>query len=272
MVRIKRMLIIFVATTVLAACSALPQAVFDQSESTPTAIRGTDEVDAALPQETPPGDRALKWSVVARAFIEESEHPPYEVDICWPNLEGNPDLAAVFNTEIDRRVNEAVSFFRADVSALGDASGTSPKSFFNLEYTVTFNEGGLVSLYLMFDTYIALSAHPLPSSWSLNYDLAGGRFLTLADLFAPEGDFLAVVLDWVESDLLSRDLGYTPGTAAGVLEARDHWNLLPEGLRINFDVYEVGPYAAGYQYILIPWENLAPYLNPDVLLSVFAQP
>jgi peptidoglycan-N-acetylglucosamine deacetylase len=128
---------------------------------------------------------------------------------------------------------------------------------------VTYYEGSLISVYLMFDTYLALSAHPFPSSQSLNYDMGKGRFLALAELFAPEVDPLAVILAWVEPELMSRDLGFTSGGAETVLEVREHWNLLPEGLRINFDVYEVGPYAAGHQTVLIPWNDLASDLNPD---------
>lgn len=119
-----------------------------------------------------------------------------------------------------------------------------------------------MSIYLGFDTYIAISAHPFPSAQALNFDLGQGRFLTLAALFLPEVDPLDLLLGRVEPELLARDTGYTPGVAASVMVAREHWNLLPEGLRLNFDVYEMGLYAAGPQYVLLPWDELAPFSQP----------
>lgn len=257
---LKRLIGLFVLLGVLASCSGLPPTPVDQPAVPPDEPNVED--DTSL-QEESPGDSTIAWSLVEQSLNEESDQPPYTIDARWPNFEGEPAIAAVFNAEIDRRVNDAVSTFINNLPETGEALDAPSKSFLALEYALTYNEHRLVSVYLMFNTYIAISAHPFPSSQSLNFDLEQGRFLTLADLFVPDVDPLAVILPVVEPDLEARDLGFTPGLAEGVLEAREHWNLLPEGLRINFDVYEVGPYAAGHQTVLIPWGDLAPYINPD---------
>jgi hypothetical protein len=244
---IKRISGWIIVLALLAACTSLPQTAFDQPEI------------AATPQ----GDPTPVWDLVERSINEESDQPPYVVNARWPNLVGDPAISMIFNAEIDRRVNAAVSSFLETVSQQADTSGIPPKSYLTLDYDLTLNEDGLVSVYLMLDTYIAISAHPFPSSQSLNYHLEQGRFLMLADLFDGDVDPLGVILPVVEADLLVRDLGFTPGLAEGVLEAREHWNLLPEGLRINFDVYEVAPYAAGHQTVLITWEDLVPYISED---------
>ena len=214
-------------------------------------------------------DSPPAWVVVERSRTEESDQPTYAIQARWPNLEGDPAVAVPFNTEIDRRVNEAVEAFLVNVAVWDDDAGESPTSTLTLDYMLTYESDQLVSVYLMFDTYIAYSAHPFPSSQSLNYAAPSGQFLVLADLFTPEVDPLSVILSVVEPALLAREIGYTVGVAETVLQTREHWNLLPDGLRINFDVYEVGPYAAGHQDILIPWEDLAPYLDPDGPVSSF---
>lgn len=259
----KRLLGLIILIGMLAACAPMPQSASDQPEMDAKPLSEPVLEDDAIPQTTPSVDPTPVWSLVEHSIDEESDHPPYVIDAHWPNLEGDRAVSAVFNVEIDRRVNAAVSSFLEAVPKPDDSLGTPPKSYLSLNYALTLNEGGLVSVYLMLDTYIAISAHPFPSSQSLNFDLDQGRFLTLADLFAGYVDPLAVILERVEPDLLARDLGFSTGLAEGVLVAREHWNLLPEGLRINFDVYEVGPYAAGHQYVLIPWDDLAPYLNAD---------
>lgn len=253
---------------ILSACTLIP--TIPASDPTPgfTPLAETDT--GGMPTQTDAEmDSPPAWVVVERSRTEESDQPTYAIQARWPNLEGDPAVAVPFNTEIDRRVNEAVEAFLVNVAVWDDDSGESPTSTLTLYYMLTYESDQLVSVYLMFDTYIAYSAHPFPSSQSLNYAAPSGQFLVLADLFTPEVDPLSVILSVVEPALLAREIGYTVGVAETVLQTREHWNLLPDGLRINFDVYEVGPYAAGHQDILIPWEDLAPYLDPDGPVSSF---
>ncbi len=44
---------------------------------------------------------------------------------------------------------------------------------------------------------------------------------------------------------------------------------MPEGLRINFDAYKVGSYAAGPQAVIIHREELAEVLNPQGPAGLF---
>jgi hypothetical protein len=240
----QRFMVLFFLGTLLAGCAALPQA---------------DEPSPADPQETLP----VETDLVDRSNFEESDDPPYVIEARWPNLAGNAAFAGPFNTGIDHRVDDGLADFMDAVRMPGGDEEFPGLSTLTLDYEVRLISDGLVSVYLMWDTYIALSAHAFPSSQALNYDAIQGHFLTLADRFGDEVDLQVVILERVEPELLSRDLGYTAGVAEQVLEVREHWNLLPEGLRINFDVYEVGSYAAGPQFVLIPWEDLAPYLQAE---------
>ncbi|MFU8827492.1 MAG: RsiV family protein [Brevefilum sp.] len=241
--------------SLLAACSAPLQ-----SADPTTAQPGLTE---SPHQSAPAGENSPVWEIAEQVYFEESDDPPYEIDARWPHVEGDAVIAAGFNPEIDRRVNGVITAFLEDIPKTDSGQGDLATSTLAVDYDLALAGDGLVSVYLRFETYIAISAHPFPSSQALNYSLEQGRFLTLADLFLPEADPLDLLLAWVEPDLVSRDLGYTPGVAASVLASRANWNLLPEGLRLNFDVYEVGPYAAGPQYVLIPWGELAPFLDVD---------
>ncbi len=252
----QRILGLFILVALLAGCTALP-------DTPPTGIPEQSTPEQGAEPEAPPQAMPAEISLVERAFAEESDQPPYEIDARWPNLAGDAAFAVTFNAELDQRVDAGLSDFKAVVAERGDSPEFEVLSTLALDYEVTYLSDGLVSVYLIWDTYIAISAHPFPSSQALNFDAHQGRFINLGDLFAPEADPVSVILDRVEPELLRRDLGTTAGAAEQALEAREHWNLLPEGLRINFDVYEVGPYAAGPQFVFIPWADLAPYLKAD---------
>jgi hypothetical protein len=41
------------------------------------------------------------------------------------------------------------------------------------------------------------------------------------------------------------------------------WKITRKGLGVNFDAYQVGPYAAGPQYVLVPYANLKDMINTE---------
>jgi len=210
--------------------------------------------------------------LIDRSIFEEMEEPRYEIDGVWPNLEGPELLVTAFNTESDRFVQAVIDDFLLAVtdSSVGmEGEGEPPLSYLTFDYDLTYGDQQLFSIYLAFDQYIAMSAHPFPFSYALNYDAQNGVFLSLEDLFLPGTDHINVIGSLVDPVLEGRGFGYQLGTAADVMQTRENWNLLPEGLRINFDVYEVASYAAGLQYVVISWEDLVGILDPNGPISSF---
>lgn len=221
------------------------------------------DTDQPLPTQT---DEPEPVQVVDRTYFEESEEPRYEIDGVWPNLEGPEDAAAPFNAESDRLTTEIREDFLLVVeerSEGSEGSGEAPLSTLTFNYDLTYSDQHVFSFHQVFDQYIAMSAHPFPFSYSLNYDAQEREFIQLTDLFLPSIDPIEQLEVYVDPVLIDRDFGYAAGTAGDVMTERENWNLLSEGLRINFDVYEVAPYAAGPQYVLIPWEDLSGSIDPD---------
>ena len=204
--------------------------------------------------------------VVDRNIFEESEDPRYEIDGVWPNLTGPEAVVEVFNNESDRLVGEIMDDFLMiveDRALESEGSGEAPLSTLTFDYDLTYSDQYIFSFHQVFDQYVALSVHPFPFSYSLNYDTQREEFIQLADLFLSSIDPIAQLETYVDPILIDRDFGYTAGTAGDVMTERENWNLLSSGLQVNFDVYEVAPYAAGPQYVLIPWEDLAGIVDPD---------
>jgi len=265
---------LLILTGLVTISCSLPLFLTSQSEE--TSEPGTPTVQV-FPSETPeteitPTMQEPVIQLIDRSVLVEIEEPRYEIDGVWPNLEGPEPLVAAFNTESDGIVDAVMEDFLlavADSPGGMEGEGEPPLSYLTFDYDLTYGDQQLFSIYLAFDQYIAMSAHPFPFSKSLNYDAQNGVFLRLEDLFLPETDYINAIGSLVDPILEGRGFGYQLGTASDVMQTRENWNLLPEGLRINFDVYEVAPYAAGPQYVVIPWEDLVGILDPNGPISSF---
>ncbi len=239
----------------------------DQSQTTQatrTTLPTPEDQDEQRPDPATPSALSENVQMVERTVLDESVDPRYEIQIAFPNLQGPADLVGGFNQEIDGIVQSLQVQFLNDVrdrQVETDIEAQSTASTLTVTYEVTYFDQQFISVYLLMDQYIAISAHPFSFSKSFNYNLQQGEFIPMSNLFKPEVDPVGVIVDAIEPALEGKGFGYQAGTAANVMGTRENWNLLPEGLRINFDVYEVAPYAAGPQYFIIPWEDISGRLD-----------
>ena len=47
------------------------------------------------------------------------------------------------------------------------------------------------------------------------------------------------------------------------------WTITKQGLGVNFDAYQVGPYVAGPQFVLVPYTAIKDLVKPDGPLASF---
>ncbi len=184
----------------------------------------------------------------------------------WPNLQGEEGRVTTFNVAVNEWIldleEQYIAYFEETVS-LYEEDLFPQESWLSLDYSIPIFQDDLISVYIAYVSYITGAAHPGHHSRTYNYDLRTGRFLRLEDLFLPEADELAVMIPLVEDALIQRDIGYWEGSVEKTMTGCENWNLLPDGLRINFDEYDVAPYAAGPQSVIIPWADLAFILDPE---------
>ena len=222
-----------------------------------------EEMDASQDDDE---DLALDITLTERTVMLESDDPPYEIEVRYPYMEGDSDAISPFNAEMDYLVEVVLEVFVGQVEEReaqrpDDAMGGI--SFLEMDYEVTYQSNGLYSVYLPITTYIVVSTSPWMDSFTYNYDALNQEFLMPGNMFLPDAAYFPVMLDLVEAQLVDSDFGYQEGVAEEVLMRRDNWNVMPDGLRINFDAYEVGPGAAGPQFVFIPWEELSDMLDLD---------
>jgi Protein of unknown function (DUF3298)/Deacetylase PdaC len=196
-----------------------------------------------------------------------NEKPRYEIETALPQLTG-ADSARVgkFNQPVANLVAESVGEFKKDVADMA-REGDAPErgASLRVSYEITTANKDFISVLFYFFEY-AGGAHPSSATRSFNYDLSRNAPLSLADLFTPNSNYLKVISDYSIKEL--KKLETTDGVEEGAglkIENFHSWNITPAGLKITFDKYQVGPYAAGEHEVVVPYSVLKPVIKPDGL-------
>lgn len=207
---------------------------------------------------------AFKLKSVAKK--EENKKLRYAVDVTLPQLEGD-GRAAKFNQSVQDLVSKDVDEFKnvfedeikEDENSLGSSLETN--------YEVTFAGPNFLSVIFNLSSYVAGTAHPNSHTLVLNYDLKAGKVLALSDLFKADSDYLKVISAYCIRSLTKRKVGepdadWLKRGAGPKIENFRSWNVLPRGMLISFDAYQVASHAEGPQEVFIPIAVLKPNANP----------
>ena len=203
---------------------------------------------------------------------ETGATPPYTFKAQIPYLQGSSDPRVTqFNEYMSQLVLSEIESYRNDMLAFASNPPIANGSSFDLTYTVIGQRVDIWSIKLEIYFYTDGAAHPGHYSVTVNYDLQNGRELTLDELFLSGSNYLQVISDESKSQLAARDIGFDMfATGADPLpENYLRWNLSSEGLVITFDEYQVAPYAAGPQVVVIPFYVLQSVINPQSAIVLF---
>src|SRR6185369_1198464 len=219
---------------------------------------------------------------LAEKQIKESNKKlMYEIDARYPQLTGgsNPNFEK-FNQVVRAPVMKEVAGFK---KAMAPEEGEEPRpegsmgSDLNVSYDVALAQDDLISVGYSIGSYYQGAAHPNTVSDVVNYDLKNGKPLKLADLFKPGAKYLQAIANYCIADLKKqgKDKGLLDeeiqNGAAPNAKNYQSWTITKKGLGINFDAYQVGPYAAGPQYVLVPYSSLKDLINPEGPVAQFAK-
>lgn len=219
--------------------------------------------------------------LVAKQIKESNKKLMYDIDARYPQLTGgsNPNFEK-FNSVVRAPVLKEVAGFK---KAMAPEEGEEPRpegsmgSDLNVSYDVALAQDDLISVGFSIGSYYQGAAHPNTVSDAVNYDLKNGKPLKLADLFKPGAKYLQEIANYCIADLKKqgKDKGLLDeeiqnGAAPNAKNYRS-WTITKKGLGISFDAYQVGPYAAGPQYVLVPYSALKDVINPDGPVGQFAK-
>lgn len=204
----------------------------------------------------------------------------YEMGTALPQLAGaDTARGEKFNQAIANLVAPRTGEFRKTIDEMAreagaakrDAKSSPPPNSFDVSYEVTAAGKDFISVLFSFFEYTG-GAHPNTTTQSFNYDLNRNAPVSLADLFTPNSNYLKVISDYAIRELnkLETVSGVEEG-AGPKIENFHSWNITPAGLKITFDNYQVGPYAAGQHEVIVPYSVLKPIIEPDGLLAQFSK-
>ena len=251
--------------------------------SKPASEKGSDKKTAFSVHEEPitfTGDVDL----VAKQIKENNKKLNYEIAAQYPQLTGgnNPNLEK-FNQSARAAVTRKVAGFKKDMApeAGENTEETRPEdsmgSDLTISYTVVLAQDDLVSVDFEVNSYFQGAAHPNSYSETFNYDLKNGKQLKLADLFKPGAKYLQAIANYCIADLKKQatEKGLMAEEiekgAAAKADNYQSWTITRRGLGIYFDPYQVGPYAAGPQFVLVPYSDLKDLISPEGPAGQFAK-
>ncbi|HYO62139.1 MAG TPA: DUF3298 domain-containing protein [Pyrinomonadaceae bacterium] len=222
-------------------------------------------------------------TLVAREIKGEDKRLRYKVEAEFPRIEGASDEgSSKFNRAAEEFARGKVGEFKRDVAeAAAEPRSSETGSDLNIAYEVGFADDELISVSFSVGSYYSGAAHPNNHTEVINFDLRRGRRLELADLFNPGAAYLQALSRYAVNSLKSqsRKAGSEPLLDDAQIEEGagpdadnfKSWTITKRGLAITFDAYQVGPYAAGPQFVFIPYAELKNVIRPDGPVARFVR-
>lgn len=219
--------------------------------------------------------------IAGKQIKENNKKLQYEIDVEYPQITGSTNAATEkFNQQAKALVMEEVRSFRsAMVDDADEEIETTTGSDLGIGYTVAIARDDLISIDFGVGSYYRGAAHPNTHSRVLNFDLKNGKPLRLSDLFKPEAKYLQVISSFCVKDLQKQskakedmldDESIQSGAGPNAKNYQS-WTITRQGLGINFDSYQVGPYVAGPQFVLVPYSAIKDIIKPDGPIGMFAK-
>jgi hypothetical protein len=223
--------------------------------------------------------------VGSKQIKESNKKLMFEIAAQYPQLSGgiNPNIEK-FNQLVRGSVTKKVADFKKEMAPESDEEPRpegSMGSDLSISYEIALAQDDLMSVEFAVSSYYQGAAHPNSYSEVVNYDLKNGKPLKLADLFQPGAKYLQAISAYCISDLkkqskergadgLLDDSSIESGASASAKNYQN-WTITKKGIGISFDAYQVGPYAAGPQFVNVPYSVVKDLLKPDGPLAQFVK-
>lgn len=222
--------------------------------------------------------------LVSKQVKESNKKLMYEIAAQYPQVNGgsNPNFEK-FNQLVRGSMMKKVTEFKKNLQPEENEDPRpegSMGSDLSIAYKVALAQDDLISVQFDVGSYFQGAAHPNSYTEVINYDLKNGKQLKLSDLFKPGAKYLQPIATYCIADLKKQqatekskslsDSEIDTG-AAPVVKNYQSWTIMKKGLGINFDAYQVGPYAAGPQFVMVPYSAVKDVINPEGPIAQFAK-
>jgi hypothetical protein len=208
------------------------------------------------------------------------ENDVIEIDVVYPAFDERLPGVPQANETIKSNLDILISQFEQQAADNANAATDLPKdirSSVTGSYAVEYEDARVVSIFFGAEWYMRGAAHPYHTIHTYIFDKKLGKVVTVQDLFKPYSKYFEYLSSYAYEDLIKQskegDIGFVyddqmlrSGTEA-TLENFRHVLPTKDGLAFYFEEYQVAPYAAGSQQIVIPYAYLKDYAEPSSALG-----
>ncbi len=211
-----------------------------------------------------------------KVIKEANKQARYTIEAEYPQIQGDPRFEK-FNRETRGLITKDVAAFKtAQTIPTTDPGNETPAenldSTLDVGYGIRYATDDLISVAFTEDDYERGAAHANIFTTVLNYDVKNGKKLALADLFNAKANYLGAISTYCLKELQDRlkknkdsmlDADMMKSGASARADNYKAWAITKKGLWITFDPYQVAAFAAGPQYVLVPYSALKDLIKPD---------
>ncbi len=184
------------------------------------------------------------------------------------------------SSEASKKVNDTIMKILCNAGIYGDQHATIEELMnsvnsiedgtgFELSigvYLVT-NDNNILSINIGESFYGFGAAHAQSVSNSYNFDIRTGDIITLDDILIQN---YAETLNKIgESIFIATNGSEGWQFEQGSFELNRDFSITPGGLLFSYDQYEIGPYAAGFPEVFIPYKDINNLIKPNGLLKAW---
>jgi len=233
----------------------------------------TPESKFQKPNQARPSEKRWKNLFALKTHTISEEHDgycPYELSAEYPEAVSTKLSVKRFNKWIKRKISADARRFRwLELRAEPRAKKERKKSLkegLELTFYVYFSNRQLISLRLTHRVMAAGQMHPINYYETINYDLLKNRRLAARDVF--RRGYLKVFSTYSRKYLkdtyeIFSDNWFNDGTAARRFNF-GNWNLVPDGVLISFEDYQVSSHSFGQPELIVPYSNLTRVLRMSI--------
>lgn len=224
---------------------------------------------------------ATKFKFSSGSFrTEHSGIRSYEIDVEYPTIEEVRTRATLkFNRWMKKKIMGYVSEFkrlqrRAEV--LDRSRKLRPLSInegLRIWFHVYYSDDELISFRLTHSVMAMGQMHPIDYYETINYDLRRGRPLRERDVFRK--GYTRVLSDFSRRHIKENyEMDYTTDEwlKSGTSPRKKNfpnWNIVPEGILISYEDYQIAAHAFGQLELIVPYEYLKGVLRNTAVTKSF---
>lgn len=223
----------------------------------------TDNVPVVMTPSTT-DDEVVAWPSreVTKEFVSESNQY-YAIEAAYP-VTADPRISDSFRTFI----TDQIAQFKEDTSWATDPSIDSASAgslSLNIDYKT--QQSTTANTYTFDIATYTGGAHGLLVTRTFNFD-KNGKVINLADLFTNGEAGLKTIAPFVQKEIekkkINDDAQWVKEGTAPTAENYQAFTVSDAGITFTFDAYQVAPYSAGTQNILVPLSVFKSIANPDL--------